>query len=186
MRLFFAINFPPLLRQELHDLSTDLRRAAPSISWVPQERLHLTVRFLGATGEESVDALRTAADEVAGRFAAFPISLGSAGAFPNLRRPRVVWIGVAPDPKLELLHHELELGLQALGYETEGRPFRPHVTVGRSRGRETEVELARLRAAAGTTNLTLESAVNALDLMQSTPSSPEIGYRCLHSAELRS
>ena len=55
------------------------------------------------------------------------------GAFPNFRRARVVWIGVEQEPRLELLHHDLELACEQEGFEVEGRPFRPHITLARVR-----------------------------------------------------
>jgi RNA 2',3'-cyclic 3'-phosphodiesterase len=184
MRLFFAVNFVPEVREELAMMATTLRAAAPSVSWVPEPRLHLTVRFLGETAESLVPALAAGAEQVAGRFAPFSMAVGGAGAFPNLRAPRVVWFGVEPHPKLELMHHELELQLGGVGLEPDGRPFRPHVTIGRCRGKEGRDELAALRKLAAGLDFTLETEVRSLDLMQSTGGAHAAPYRCLASAHL--
>jgi 2'-5' RNA ligase len=55
------------------------------------------------------------------------------GAFPTLRRPRIVWVGLDAPPALELLQDRLERRSEAIGFPPEGTPFRPHVTLGRVR-----------------------------------------------------
>jgi RNA 2',3'-cyclic 3'-phosphodiesterase len=180
MRLFFAINFTPEFREALSVSMAPLRDAAPSMTWVATSRLHLTVRFLGATDAGLVDSLSDAADRVARGFDSFALRLAEVDAFPNLREPRVVWVGVDPAPRLELMQHDLELSLAALGYEPEGRPFRPHVTVARSRRPAPAAELQALRSAALQLEIDMQTDVESLDLMHSEGGGAV--YRRLHRA----
>ena len=113
------------------------------------------------------------------------MSPGVIGAFPNFRRPRVVWMGVSPEPKLELLHHDVEAAAAKLGFEMDGRPFRPHLTLARVKPRSTEAEILRaLARAAKHIEFTEELFVESIDLMQSDLSSAGARYRVLASAPL--
>jgi RNA 2',3'-cyclic 3'-phosphodiesterase len=180
LRLFFAVNFTPEFRDSLSISIAPLRDAAPSMTWVATARLHLTMRFLGETDPGLVESLSDAATRIAQGFDAFPLRLAGVDAFPNLRDPRVVWVGVDPEPRLELMQHDLELSLAALGYEPEGRPFRPHVTVARSRRRGNADELEALRSGADRLEIEMQSDVESLDLMSSEGGSA--GYRRIHRA----
>lgn len=107
MRLFLAINFPPELREALHRAVMRLRTTAPDVRWTPPERLHLTLKFLGEQPPETVDRLKPAMDAIAARHRPMDLVIDGVGALPNFRRARVVWVGVGPNKKLELLYHDL-------------------------------------------------------------------------------
>ncbi|HVE79322.1 MAG TPA: RNA 2',3'-cyclic phosphodiesterase [Gemmatimonadaceae bacterium] len=185
MRLFLAINFPGALREAMHAAAAPLREAAPALGWTAAERLHLTVKFLGEQPDSIVEPLARGVSEAAARFAAVAISLGRPGAFPNFRRPRVVWMGVEDEGKLELLHHDVEVACQALGLEPEGRPFRPHVTLGRVRGAPAPGIGRALAAAARGVRLRAEAAVDSVDIMRSEPGPGGSRYTRLAAAPLR-
>jgi 2'-5' RNA ligase len=133
VRLFFAIELVDALRTALDHAIAPLRAAEPELSWVRAEKLHLTMKFLGEVDDAGADRLAAAADAVAARHAPFEMTLGGVGAFPNFRRARVVWMGVGIEPRLELLHHDLEVACGEAGFEVEGRPYRPHITLARVR-----------------------------------------------------
>jgi 2'-5' RNA ligase len=133
VRLFIAINLPPAVRGAIIAATASMRQAAPRLSWVSEDRLHLTIEFLGETAESAVPALGAALSEAAVGHAPVTLALRGLGAFPNLRAPRIVWLGVNPDPKLELLEHDLARVCGELGYERDARAFRPHITLGRAR-----------------------------------------------------
>lgn len=190
VRLFLALNCPPPTRRAIFDATAPLRTAAPSLAWVAQPNLHLTLKFLGERPEAEAAPLARALDAVAAAHAPVAMSLGGLGAFPNQRRPRVVWLGVAPDPKLELLHHDVEAACEALGYEVEGRAFRPHVTLARvrpgRRGGQPDAGAARALAdAAREVQFRGSAVVETLDLMQSELGAGGSRYTVLHAAPLR-
>jgi 2'-5' RNA ligase len=110
--------------------------------------------------------------------------LGGVGAFPNFRRARVVWMGVEHEARLELLHHDVEVACEALGFELEGRAFRPHLTLARVRDRTDVEELRALSRASKRIAFEEESPVESVDLMQSHLGAAA-RYERLHTAPLR-
>jgi 2'-5' RNA ligase len=185
VRLFLAINPAADVQARIEEATTALRAAAPALRWVAAGRLHLTVRFLGEQPPAMVERISRALDVAAVRHGAAPLVLGGFGAFPNFRRARVVWLGVEAHPRLELLHHDVEEACTTLGFEPEGRPFRPHLTVARVPDGVPEDTLRALARAARAARFSEHVDVKSVDLMASemTPAGPR--YRLLHASALR-
>lgn len=162
-----------------------LREAAPAFRWTPEGKLHLTLKFLGEQDDAVVLALVEMLDGIATRHRRFPMRLHHVGAFPNFRRARVVWMGVAPDARLELLHHDVEIACERQGFAVDGRPFRPHLTLARVPEGTSEDILRRLARAAKTVDLDEECAVESIDLMCSTLGGDGATHERLHTAPLR-
>src|SRR5262249_20105479 len=132
MRTFIAIEMPKQIKAALARLQQDLRRAQADVSWTRQENFHLTLRFLGEVEERRLEALKQVCAESAAEFAPFTLRLGGAGVFPNLRRPRVLWAGLAGDVEIAAaLQRRLEAGLVSIGFAPEDKAFSPHLTIGR-------------------------------------------------------
>ena len=170
MRLFVAINLPAEQRESIHRAAAPLRDGAPWVSWTPAERLHLTVKFIGERTESDVEAIGEALASATASHGPIDLAMRGVGAFPNFRRPHVVWLGVEPHPRLELLHHDIELACERLGIEVEGRPFRPHLTLGRiARGAQAadREALRSLAASRRLVTLRTEIRVDSVDLMRS-------------------
>ncbi len=139
LRLFVALVPPEPVRRELVAWQADLRRRAgqraDDLRFTPADRLHVTLRFLGAVPEERVPAIGEAVAAAAARSRPLLLEVAGAGGFPNARRPRVVWRGVRDDAGgLAALAADLGRRLEPLGFPAEERPLVPHFTVGRSRG----------------------------------------------------
>jgi 2'-5' RNA ligase len=181
VRLFLAINLPDDVRRAIHEATSPLRAALPEAAWADPARLHVTLKFLGELPADAAPPLAAAVERVAGRHAPLVLRLGGVGAFPDLRRPRVVWLGVTTPPALSALHRDLERECAALGYEAEQRPFRAHVTLGRVR----TVGGALARAAADV-HYQAEVAVTTIELMESRLSSAGARYGVVASGLLRS
>ena len=133
MRLFAALPVAGAARRELSDLLVRLRETSWPVMWVQDEGLHVTVRFLGEVQEVRVPAVRDGLREAAFGTPALPFTATELGAFPTLSRARVLWAGYESEPALELLVHRVEQAVIRLGYPGEGKPFHPHVTLGRVR-----------------------------------------------------
>lgn len=169
VRLFLALNLPPDVRAALHAAAEPLRAAAPrGVGWVRPDGLHLTLKFLGDVERAGAEALVAALAPAVARHLAPTLEVRGVGAFPNPARPRVVWAGVEAAPRLELLQHEVEAICATLGYEVEGRAFRPHITLGRVRDDAPREVLAALAAAVPATSVSARVAVDTVDLMEST------------------
>ena len=186
MRLFLAINFPAAARREIATATEPLRECAPELGWVAEDRMHLTLKFLGDQPESRLADLSAALATTAGRHHELLMTVGGVGAFPNFRRARVVWMGVSQEPRLELLHHDIEVAFEALGCELEGRPFRPHLTLARVREPLPVERMRELWRAAKRVDYTTDFIVRSVDLMQSNLSGGGPKYTTLVSAPLRS
>jgi 2'-5' RNA ligase len=184
VRLFLAINLDPGVRRAIVDATAPLRAAAPTLSWVDESRLHLTLKFLGEQSEDIVPAISESVRDVARRHRQFAMHLGEIGAFPNFRRARVVWMGIHRDPRLELLHHDVELACETHGLELDGRAFRPHLTLARVKDRADVEQLRQLSRASKKLDFEEDSAVQSIDLMKSNLGAAA-NYECLHAASLR-
>lgn len=184
VRLFLAINIDPSVRRAIVDATAPLRAAAPSLRWTDDSRLHLTLKFLGERDESVVPPLQATLDHVATRHRPFSMKVGEIGAFPNFRRARVVWIGVEREPRLELLHHDVEVACEAQGFEVEGRAFRPHVTLARLKDRGGDEEMRALWRASKRVDYEDESDVRSIDIMRSVTGSGGSRYERLHAAML--
>jgi 2'-5' RNA ligase len=98
--------------------------------------MHLTLRFLGEINPDIVPDIDRVLETAAGEVSRFRLRLSGLGAFPNMSRPRVIWVGVGGD--LELLGRlkkGIDRGLKPLGFPPEDRPFKPHITLGRVKTR---------------------------------------------------
>ena len=186
MRLFLAINFAPEVRRAVADAAAPLRAVAPNLSWVREPQLHLTVKFLGEQPEDMASRIAEAIRKVGSRNRVVDAEIGGIGAFPNFRRPRVVWIGVTPEPKLELLHHDIESACESLGLPLDGKPFRPHLTLARVKPRGADTDTLRnLAREAKQISYVEEVVISSIDLMQSDLTTAAARYRLIASAPLR-
>jgi 2'-5' RNA ligase len=133
MRLFFALQLPDEVRKRIATF-------APKAD-------HFTLAFLGET--DKLDDAIAAGQAV--RASPFELAISGSGAFPNMRRPHVIWLGVSEgkDP-LCAVANQLCAALRERGFGLEGRPFRPHLTVGRVKpGGEKEARRTLERIPAG-------------------------------------
>jgi RNA 2',3'-cyclic 3'-phosphodiesterase len=187
VRLFLAINLSPEVRHALvTEVAAPLQAVAPNLAWVGEPSLHLTVKFLGEQPAEMVPKLIDALHGVGERNRSIEVEIGGVGAFPNFRRPRVVWIGVSPDPKLELLHHDIEGACEELGIPLDGKPFRPHLTLARVKPRAADaITLRKLAHAADDVTHVEEVLITSVDLMQSQMAAGSSRYQLLASTPLR-
>jgi len=184
MRLFVAVELSPSLTADLDRALEPLRDSAPGLAWAAAGKWHLTLKFIGEGDEPLAERIGGALDAVAGRHRSFSMHLNGIGAFPNFRRARVVWIGVAGDARLELLHHDLEVEAAAVGVEVEGRPFRPHVTIARLPAPPALDDARALARAARRIAFAATQEVTAITLFDSVPGPGGAHYRRVHTASL--
>jgi RNA 2',3'-cyclic 3'-phosphodiesterase len=174
LRLFLAIRLPDTERRAIYAAVAPMRDAARRVGWVAEENLHLTLKFLGVQPESAVADVEGALGPAVRRATAGALEFGGLGAFPNLRAPRVVWLGVTPDARLELLHHDIEIACASLGHELDGRAFRPHVTLGRVRTELAPGEARALARAARGVHYAGRAPTGAVEIVASrlTPQGP--------------
>jgi RNA 2',3'-cyclic 3'-phosphodiesterase len=144
IRAFIAIHLPEHVQEVLGAVTQELAPRLPdrAVTWVAAERMHLTLRFLGDTPASRLEDLATALDAVAARQHSFTLQLGQLGAFPNERQPRVIWVGLAGEVEAAtMLQQALDTALIPLGWQPEGKPFSPHLTLGRVKRDYDKIQL---------------------------------------------
>lgn len=159
IRAFVAIELTDDLRAAIarvqaqlrDELARELRRTVPDarLQWVRPESIHLTLKFLGDIREEQVAGIEQGLALAVGGQPAFSVEVGTLGVFPDVRAPRILWVGLrSPDGHstestaggpLARLAVAVESALTALDFAPEGRPFNPHLTLARIKGRGREV-----------------------------------------------
>ena len=170
------------MRKMLAETAVCLSKNVPdrAVRWVNRAQMHLTLRFLGDTAVSQLPAVQNQLTELASQHAPFRLWLKGVGAFPNRRRPRVLWADLDGDlGLLRAMQAQLEDRVVSLGWSREKRPFSPHVTLGRVKDARNvpeldwDVDLAEM-----------EMGVTAVQLVQSElrPSGPR--YTVKHIARL--
>lgn len=139
-----AIDLPREIKRDLALTVSRLAEAGADVKWVEEENFHLTLKFLGEVESAQLPELRVALSRASSDFPPFAFRLGELGAFPSLRRPRVIWAGVKAPTLLPELARRVEGEMTALGFPREERSFSPHLTLGRVRSPAGLTSLARL------------------------------------------
>src|SRR5437667_768531 len=115
LRTFLAIDLGKPIRDRLVSLQERLGQSGAPVKWVEPENLHVTLLFLGEVEDRAVPEVCRGVQEVTGKHTPFPMSIETAGCFPNARRPRILWVGVGEGVQpLCALHDALEIPLQDL------------------------------------------------------------------------
>jgi 2'-5' RNA ligase len=137
-RIFTAITLPGEIVSGLDSLEASFRRKleaafnSGSVKWINPQNIHLTLKFYGSVEMRFVKLLGEMLDSVCSRSPRFELSVAGVGAFPDGRRPRVIWAGLNGDINLlRRLQQNVEDGSKRLGFKREDREFRPHLTIAR-------------------------------------------------------
>lgn len=146
IRSFLALDPPEAIRREIGKVQERLRKMIRGdLRWVRTESIHLTLKFFGDIPRNAVPGISAAAGGVAAGFAPFDLSIGGVGVFPDIDRPRVVWLGMNGEvERLAAFQQELERAIQAIGFPREERPFRPHLTLARIKSPKGVMGLAQV------------------------------------------
>jgi len=141
IRSFIAIEISdPMIVKKVDDVEKKLMGVQAAVKWVDPEIVHITLKFLGDISPTQIDPIFEAMKDV--DFKPFDIHISNIGCFPNMNRPRVVWMGINEGKEeLEALYSQLNLKLKPLGFKQETRRFKAHITIGRVKGKKGVREL---------------------------------------------
>jgi 2'-5' RNA ligase len=172
IRAFIAIPLPTPLLDKLDALQRRLERQTPprSVRWVRGQGIHLTLKFLGDTPTEKLPEIEQALAAVARHAPACTFTAEGLGCFPNLRRPRVIWVGINESTgRLEALQNAIEEVMTPLDYPPEKRGFSPHLTLGRMGQRASRDDAAQVGEVVARTTIEplAEVAVDRFALIRS-------------------
>jgi len=132
IRAFVAVDLEPQTVQQIAEAIDQLRPRTPGIRWLPPANFHLTLKFLGDVDEAKVESIAAALERELCPFSCFTINAKGLGVFPDLKRPRILWVGLVGG-ELNALASRVEKALAPFGFAAERRAFTPHLTVGRWR-----------------------------------------------------
>jgi 2'-5' RNA ligase len=151
LRSFIAIELPESIQSVLSDIQSDFKKSGVDGRWARPENIHLTLKFLGTIEESMVKGITDVLQKTSGNYRTFTLTLSGVGVFPNVRSPRVLWVGMNDSSVLTSLQADIEDGLASLGFEQEERKYTAHLTLGRfksSRGKrilKEKIEAYRAR-----------------------------------------
>ena len=134
------MELPGHIVKKIEEVQKDLKLSRADVRWVSPEKIHLTLKFFGDIEEARIESIIKAIEDPVRKTPPFSLLVRGLGAFPQLKNPRVMWMGLV-DPKgvLAPFQKEVESRLNEMGFEAEDRAFQPHLTLGRvksNRGRD--------------------------------------------------
>jgi len=143
IRAFLAADPPPQILERIAAIQRELKKTVQgSIAWVRPEGIHLTLKFFGNIAPEQAEAIGTEVRRAVSGIPPLSLCGRSLGVFPDLRRPRVIWLGLDGDvARLSALQEKIEAGLETRGFAREERSFRAHLTLARIKDRRGLVGL---------------------------------------------
>lgn len=145
IRTFLAIRPSPETLASIGEYQTELQETGADVRWIEPSSIHLTIQFLGDVRESEIAGIERSLEQSLRPQPPITIECRGSGAFPNLKKPRVVWIGIRSEG-LSMLAERVEIALSPLGFPPEEREFNPHLTLGRIRSpRGLDRMIARLR-----------------------------------------
>jgi 2'-5' RNA ligase len=132
IRAFIAVEVDSQTVRQILAAVADLKPRIPAIRWVPPTHFHFTLKFLGDIEESKIAPIAQALELALHPFPRFTINAKGLGVFPDLKRPRILWVGLEGEG-LAALASKVATVSESLGFAPEKRQFKPHLTVGRWR-----------------------------------------------------
>ena len=133
-RVFLAIDLPSDVKEHIVAIQHKLKFLLDGVRWVRPEGIHLTLKFFGDILSADIAQISEVIEDKTRDAVSMSLNTDKVGAFPNLERPRVLWLGMTGDVQnLLTLQQAIETGLEPHGFKREKRKFRPHLTLGRAK-----------------------------------------------------
>jgi 2'-5' RNA ligase len=150
-RAFLAIELSAEVLSEISSIQARLKKAVQgTIRWVRPEAMHLTLKFLGDISENDIATISRVMADQAGAIKPFALDVGTLGAFPDMTRPRVIWLGIGGDVELLIrFQKSLDQALHGQGFPEEERVFSPHLTLARIKEPRGVIGLAKISEKTG-------------------------------------
>jgi 2'-5' RNA ligase len=185
MRAFLALTLPKKERTRINRSARPLREREVPVRWTDLENYHVTLKFLGDIRGTRVETVKQVMREVAESTAPFHARIGAFGAFPTIRRPEVLWVGIEASPELRCLKQDLEWGLAGHDFPRETRAFHPHITLGRASSDSGAGAFRGLDDLVADLEHDGEFVVRSVDLLQTHRTEDGVRYSSVESVRLR-
>ena len=150
MRTFIAVELDGPAREAVAGRVRRLAGTIDGVRWIKPDNIHVTIRFLGEISPETRSLVERVLRNAAIGFSPFDVTIGEMGAFPSIRRPRVLWAGIGKGKdELRRLQSRIEEGLGGIGIPAERRPYTPHITIGRLKRQSKNINLSGIARDSG-------------------------------------
>ena len=188
IRAFIAIELSDQVKEGLRNLQARIKSSNSALAkWVDPNSIHLTLKFLGETRLDCLPSIVSTLENLANIFHPFSLSVTELGAFPDLQRVQVIWVGLTGDMNVLIrLQQDVEKTISPLGFPTEKRGFTPHLTLARIRDTSSLQDRQKLGILIKRTSIEspLNLTVASINLIQSHLTPNGAVYTNLHSAKL--
>lgn len=184
-RTFIAVKIEP--EEELIRTITILKKSLgdEAINWVDPNNLHLTLKFLGDTSTVQIEEIKRLLGNITVNHQSFQLTLSGLEFFKNKGQPRVLFACVYDFLPLELLFSEIDRKLIDIGFESETRKFKPHLTLARIKHISNKKHFYQVTDKLKNTNLQ-KSTISEVIFYKSNLTSKGPVYNELFAAKLRS
>lgn len=146
IRSFLAVELPPEVLNEITGIQERIKKSLQgTVSWVRPSGIHLTLKFFGNIAESDIPNISLVVQNAVANIRPFSLNVRKIGIFPDVKRPRVLWLGLDGDIDVLIrLQRETDSGFQGCGFPKEDRPFRPHLTLARIKEPKGVIGLAKI------------------------------------------
>lgn len=145
LRTFVAIDLPESLQNDIRMLQNAFASRRLDVRWVKPANVHLTIKFMGDVDRLDIETAARILSETAANHPKFDLVPRGVGVFPSIKRPRVLWAGIAGQTDvLRSVQTSVDNAMVSLGIKADKRPFRGHLTIGRIK---THIQQDRLATA---------------------------------------
>ena len=138
MRVFVAVEISK--EEILKKIETFQKNVGIDAKPTKIDHIHFTLKFLGEIDENKCEQVKDTIKKIS--FSSFDLSLKGVGGFPNLKNPRVIWIGIDKNgvEKLTAIANEIGIKLTAIGFEND-KKFKPHLTIFRIKKKINDISV---------------------------------------------
>lgn len=138
------MELPATILKRIEGVQKDLKSSRADVRWVSPGNIHLTLKFFGTIEESIIESIIKSIEGPVQSTPPFFLKIQGMGAFPNLKNPRVIWMGFQEGKEtIVAIQKQLEGEFEKIGFQPEDRPFHPHLTLGRMRSNRGKDELVR-------------------------------------------
>lgn len=186
-KVFIGIEIPKEVQRQLWGVSESLQKFGYPADWISQEKLHVTLVYLGYLTEERLDKVVTILEKTGLKFSSFTGKISEIGAFPSIKHPRVIFVSLNEGSnQTHNIYNHLAFSLSKDEFKLEEQKFTPHVTLGRVKDndfylyKKIEEVLSRMRLP-----VFKSFQVSTISLFESIKIGKEFIYKVLLSVSLK-
>lgn len=135
MRTFIAADFPAEIIDKVERVTAYFKEQLPddALKWVSTDKMHLTIKFIGEIPKNKITQVKEIMTHTLKDQASFNIGVQNLGTYPNIKNPRVIWLGIIQGAPLVKIHNSLDLALESIDVKKDFRQYSPHITLARVR-----------------------------------------------------